>query len=128
MVVTDASVLTDALVVRERFGLRAALGTQTLHAPALVDYEVMSALRGLVRGGHLGAARAADALIDFADLALRRYPATKSLRADAWALRERLTVYDASYVALARALGAPLWTLDLRLARACPPEVDVVTW
>jgi predicted nucleic acid-binding protein len=32
-----------------------------------------------------------------------------------------LTAYDASYLWLARHLGAPLVTLDSRLARACDP-------
>jgi len=35
-----------------------------------------------------------------------------------WELRNGLTVYDAAYVALAEALGAPLVTADARLARA----------
>ena len=35
-----------------------------------------------------------------------------------WELRGNLTAYDAAYVALAELLGAPLVTLDTRLARA----------
>lgn len=35
-----------------------------------------------------------------------------------WELRENLTAYDASFIALAEALGAPLVTLDARLAHA----------
>ncbi|MEJ7775578.1 MAG: hypothetical protein WKF72_12295 [Nocardioidaceae bacterium] len=35
-----------------------------------------------------------------------------------WELRENLTVYDASYVALAEALEVPLLTADARIARA----------
>lgn len=35
-----------------------------------------------------------------------------------WALRDRLTAYDAVYVALAEALRATLVTCDGRLARA----------
>jgi predicted nucleic acid-binding protein len=35
-----------------------------------------------------------------------------------WALRETLTPYDASYVALVEALDLPLATTDARLARA----------
>lgn len=52
---------------------------------------------------------------------------TTRLRMAAWPHRERLTAYVSSYVALAEALGAPLWTLDRRLARACPASVTVVT-
>ena len=35
-----------------------------------------------------------------------------------WALRPNLTAYDASYVALAEGLRAPLLTRDERLVRA----------
>ena len=36
----------------------------------------------------------------------------------AWALRDNLTSYDASYVSLAETLGAPLATLDIKLSKA----------
>jgi predicted nucleic acid-binding protein len=35
-----------------------------------------------------------------------------------WELRANLTAYDAAYVALAEALGAPLITSDAHLGRA----------
>jgi len=37
-----------------------------------------------------------------------------------------LTVYDGLYVALAEALGAPLVTRDVRLARSARHTIDVV--
>ena len=48
---------------------------------------------------------------------LRRYP-HDFLLPRVWELRSNLTVYDAVYVALAEALGAPLLTRDRRLAAA----------
>jgi predicted nucleic acid-binding protein len=48
---------------------------------------------------------------------IRRYPHT-ALLDRIWALRHNLTAYDAAYVALAEALGAPLLTCDARLAAA----------
>ncbi|QDP98571.1 hypothetical protein FOE78_04290 [Microlunatus elymi] len=41
----------------------------------LIDYEVVSAVRGLALGGALSAARAEDALTDFDDLAIERWTA-----------------------------------------------------
>ena len=105
-------------------------------ASLAADLSEMSRRQGLSTLAYLldmarleaeGAARAADALGDFGDLALRRHFMTAALRMAAWATRGRLTADDGSYVALAQALGAPLWTLDRRLARACPASVTVVT-
>lgn len=45
--------------------LRARLAAEELHAPSLLDYEIVSALRGLTLAGHLSAARAQDLLGDF---------------------------------------------------------------
>ena len=43
-----------------------------------------------------------------------------------WSLRDAFSAYDATYVALADALGVPLVTSDARLARAARGVVDVV--
>jgi predicted nucleic acid-binding protein len=47
--------------------------------------------------------------------------------ARAWELRGSVTYYDASYVALAELLDAPLVTLDPRLARAPGPRCEFLT-
>lgn len=47
-----------------------------------------------------------------------RYPHTGPLGERAWQLRDRLSFYDALYVALAELLGVPLLTADARLSRA----------
>lgn len=125
-IVVDSSTITDALTMRELRDLRAELAVRTLHAPALLDYEVLSAVRGLHLGGHLGEARARDALIDFGDLKIRRQPMTTPLREAAFELRHRMTAYDASYAALAQALGVQLWTRDRPFARACSPALAYV--
>lgn len=44
----------------------------------------------------------------------------------AWELRQNLTAYDASYVALAELLAVPLVTLDARVARATGPQCAVL--
>jgi predicted nucleic acid-binding protein len=61
--------------------------------------------------------RAADARGDFAELALVRYR-HQPLNDRVWELRHNLTAYDATFIALAEALAAPLITCDARLASA----------
>ena len=85
--------------------------------PHLCSVETASVLRSLVRGGKVEAGRAAGLLADVADLPLVRY-AHEPLLPRVWQLRENLTAYDATYVALAEAVGATLITCDARLGRA----------
>jgi predicted nucleic acid-binding protein len=60
----------------------------------------------------------ADAVrADFSALRITRYPHTLLLDR-MWELRENLTAYDATFVALAEVLDAPLVTTDARLAAA----------
>ena len=65
-------------------------------------------------------------MADLVVLQLDRVP-HRLLVARCWELRHNLSVYDASYVAVAEALGATLLTADMRLANApgsrCPIEV-----
>lgn len=120
MIVVDASAVVDALTALEGTDdLSAFLASQELHAPALLDFEVVSALRGLTLSGNLTADRAEDALTDFDDLAVHRWPSADALRRRAFQLRATVFAYDAAYVVLAEALDCPLLTRDVRLARSC---------
>ena len=103
MIVVDSAAVVDALTMvdgSER--LREELGAGNLHAPSLLDFEVVSALRGLTLGGHLSATRAADALADFDALPVERWPSAPALRLRSFGLRANLSAYDAAYIALAR--------------------------
>jgi predicted nucleic acid-binding protein len=128
VLVVDASVLAVALLDDGPDGdhLRARLRGEDLAAPSLIELEVVSVWRGLARGGQLDARRVAFALDDLRALPLQRVD-HGALLMRCWELRENLTVYDASYVALAEALRATLLTGDRRIARApgptCPIEV-----
>ena len=119
MLVVDTSAVVAALVGRPPDqGLVDRLGSDgDLHAPHLLDVELLHALRRLVHTGALSQERAADARADFAELAVVRY-GHEALADRTWELRDSLTAYDATFVALAEALGAPLITCDARLARA----------
>lgn len=119
MIVVDAPAVVDVLTGAPGTDrLAARLAAEELHAPALLDYEVVSALRGLTLCGELTPTRAADALGDYEDLAVERWAGVDALRRRAFGLRAGLGAYDAAYVALAEALQCPLVTRDARLGRS----------
>ncbi len=119
MIVVDASVLAPSLGDDDTDGdrARARLSGEVLAAPELVDLEVSSVFRRLVRSGAVPARRAELALSDLMALPLRRV-AHRDLLPRCWELRDSLTTYDAAYVALAEVLGSTLVTADIRLSRA----------
>jgi predicted nucleic acid-binding protein len=128
VIVVDASAMVHALVGEGVApGLLDELSNPDLHAPALLDYEVASALRGHALGGRLGRAALGESIADFAALQIERYPMAWMLD-DVLALRENFTVYDAAYIVLARALNAPLVTCDTKLSDANRLGIQVRTY
>jgi predicted nucleic acid-binding protein len=119
VIVVDASVLAPALTVDDSEGdrLRELLSCEELVAPELIDLEVVSMLRRFARAGRLDARRSVQALADLGAFPLRRVPHLPLL-GRVWELRDNLSAYDASYVALAEALGAVLLTADGKMKRA----------
>jgi predicted nucleic acid-binding protein len=119
VIVVDASVLAVALGDDGPDGdsARARLRGERLSAPELIDLEVVSVWRRQVRQGAIDARRAGQAMADLAAIPLQR-ARHRPLLARCWDHRENLTIYDASYVALAEAMGVTLLTGDRRLARA----------
>jgi predicted nucleic acid-binding protein len=95
-----------------------------LHAPHLIDTEVLHALRSMRITERITEERAADARHDFAELSLVRYP-HQPLSNRVWELRHNLTAYDATFVALAELLAIPLLTCDARLASAPGHEASI---
>ncbi len=126
-VVVDASALVELLLQSERApAVLQAVGDTEMVAPDGINPEVLSTLRRLERIGELPAGRAIQAVDDLLDAAVRRLP-TLPLLPQAWALRANVASYDACYVALARDLGCPLVTGDLRLLRAAGLGVPLIT-
>jgi len=117
MPVVDASILVEYLAGARFEEARSRIASaRELWAPHLVDAEVGHVLRREVLARKLSSRAASAAFHDFADLPVRRV-AHSGLLERAWALRDRVTFYDALYVALAERLGLPLLTLDGRLAK-----------
>jgi len=119
VIVVDASVLAPALADDNTDGDRARerLRGERLAAPELIDLEVVVTMRRAARAKRLDERRSAQALTDLAALPLRRVPHLPLL-ARVWELRDNFSAYDASYIALAEALGTVLLTADGRVERA----------
>lgn len=119
MIVVDASVLAPALADDGADGdlARAHLRGQVLAAPGLIDLAVSSVLRRPVLSERLPVPRAQQALADLIALPLQRAPQLPLL-ARCWSLRDYLSVYGGSYVALAESLDCVLLTADASLSRA----------
>jgi predicted nucleic acid-binding protein len=126
MLVVDTSAVLEALVAGDPApGLVERLAADgDLHGPHLIDTEVLHALRRMSIRDEISDERASDARGDFAELALVRYP-HEPLNDRVWELRHNLTAYDATFVALAEALAAPLITCDARLASAPGHQVQI---
>jgi predicted nucleic acid-binding protein len=125
MIVVESSAMVDALVGEPvNPQLLALLADEELHGPALLDFEVASALRGHALGGKLDPPRLDEAIEDFGALRIERHQMT-GLLDHILAIRDNFTVYDAAYVILAQALEAPLVTADDKLRGAERLGVDV---
>lgn len=119
MIVLDASVVVDFVLALtphyEAIVDHVREHARELVAPHLLDAEVGQVLRRFVHSGAISSSRADQAITDFLDLGITRYP-HGPLLGRAFALRDNATVYDALYLALAETLGATLLTRDAALA------------
>jgi len=127
LIVIDASAALELLLASPtggRVAERAFGQAESMCAPHLIDLEVAQVLRRYTLSGDMEPSRAAEALQDFLDLSIERYPHDLFLTR-IWQMRHNLTAYDAAYVALAEALGAVLLTTDARLAAAPGHDAQV---
>ena len=118
MIVLDASAAIDWLLQTSdgyRIERRIASRGEQLHAPHLIDLEIIHALRRLARDGAVVPLRADQAVSFLQALPITRHPHTELLPR-VWQYRHNLSAYDAAYVVLAEVLGAALITRDARLA------------
>ena len=122
MIVLEASAAVSALL--NAGYARATLADEAVHVPHLIDSEIVSALRRQVGRGDLGADDGWTALAAWQRLGVVRHPVA-GLLDRIWALRENVSSYDASYVALAEALGSAVLTADARLSRVPGPSCAV---
>jgi len=125
-VVVDASALVELLVRGDSAAaVHAALASQNVLAPDLMDAEVLGALVGMERRSEISTSRATHAVHLLGRAPIQRVT-NSVLTQDAWSLRGNISVYDGLYVALARRLTCPLITRDARLARSPSLGIPIV--
>jgi predicted nucleic acid-binding protein len=126
VLVLDASAVVALLTDGGPAGRRVAERTvgAALLAPTVLPYEVVNVLRRLVRTGtvHVDQGTALAGIVGRLPIELWPFAVVAD---DVWRWRDRLSGYDAAYVAVARRADAPLLTLDERLARAAGPDARI---
>lgn len=126
-VVIDAGVIVALLVADERqAAVQARLehwveSGETLHAPAVLPYEVANVLARLLFDGHFEASEVAGTWSDLAAVGMEFHPFDLDRDGPAVAAittqLHRRHATDSNYICLAQRLHAEMWTLDGPLAR-----------
>lgn len=122
MIVIDASAAVLGLL--NDGDARATLRDASVVCPHLADSEVAHTLRAQVLRGAVSSADASRGIDAWERLGIERV-GVRGLLGRIWELRDNVSAYDATYVAVAEALEAPLVTADARLARAPGPRCAV---
>lgn len=117
--VCDASVIAALLLDSGPDGqwVTHTIDSGKITAPTLLTYETANVIRKHELSGQISADQAAQAHADLLDLTIELWP-YDILASRAWELRQNLSIYDATYVALAETTDLTLVTLDKRLAKA----------
>ncbi|MGL4176139.1 MAG: type II toxin-antitoxin system VapC family toxin [Dermatophilaceae bacterium] len=117
-VVLDASACVELLLRTSRGAVVADLlsaGPSQLHVPGHFVTECLHALRALRRRADLVDREAELVVDDLLALPVRTW-GSAMLTPRVWELKDALSAYDATYVALAEAVDLPLVTCDVKLA------------
>lgn len=122
MIVIDASAAVLGLLNDGE--ARSMLREGAVACPHLADSEVVHAVRSQVLRGDVEADDARRAIETWGRLGIERI-GVQGLLPRIWELRDNVSAYDATYVAVAEALEAPLVTADGRLARAPGPRCTI---
>jgi len=121
-VVVDASVVVKWFVQEEWSEEAGALkedyaaGKVDLIAPSVMPFEVLNALRYSGAFNEYELIKAAEALEDF-QITLYGLEGNYAKETVKLAMRRGITIYDASYIALAIVRRAILWTADEKLLK-----------
>ncbi len=114
MLVVDASVIIE-LLFRTKLGDKISdvlfKSNTNLIAPELLSIECIQVIRRFISSKELSLVRSKEVFHDLKDLPIKYYP-HQILLDRIWELKNNFTAYDATYLALAENLNAPLLTTD----------------
>jgi predicted nucleic acid-binding protein len=130
MIVVDASAVIEVLIgsaLGRRLAPRVLHGNPILHAPHLLDLEVLQALRSFLKAKDISPDNAIAAASRLQAFDLVRHPHAPLIQR-ILDLRHNLTAYDAAYMALAESLDAPLVTCDRALRSVPGARATVEVW
>jgi predicted nucleic acid-binding protein len=127
MIVVDASIIVHILLDAQTKPeiINTLESADGLMAPHLIDLEVLSAIRKQLNLKKITLQDAEIALGDFESITIDRRPIHMFNRR-MWELRNNLTPYDASYVALAEMTGLQFITRDARIAKVPNLQTQVI--
>jgi predicted nucleic acid-binding protein len=127
-IVCDSSAIIAALLDSGDDGqwATAKIAGADLYAPTLLPFECTNVIRRQELAGMISPDQAAQAHTDLLDLAINYWPYAV-LAQRIWELRENLSSYGASYIALAEELDATAVTLDRRMQRAPGLRCEITT-
>ncbi|MFI7703271.1 type II toxin-antitoxin system VapC family toxin [Nonomuraea sp. NPDC049480] len=124
----DASIIFRLLANVKGDDLLRQRLARKVHAPALIDVEIASVVRGHVITSkpevRISEARARVMLERYGQLKIVRH-AMLPLQSRVLELRNNLTAYDGMYVALAELLGVPLLTDDAKFAGSTGHRAEI---
>jgi predicted nucleic acid-binding protein len=112
--VVDASAMIEVLTRTPKAAALQALFDDDLFAPDLLVTEVLHHIRRELIGGRLDDRQASLAATMLASADVQYLPAS-ALTEQIWKWRNNVSMYDATYLAVAHDLRCPLLTTDRRL-------------
>jgi predicted nucleic acid-binding protein len=117
VIVLDACAALDWLLqtsAGRRIEERMFSGHESLHAPAFIDLDIVRGLQRLQNTGKVSFPRIDQALEDWMDVRIARYPHNVFLP-EIWQYRHSYSPRAAAYLVLAKKLRATVLTRDLGL-------------
>jgi len=125
MITLDASAVVEMLrggLLADSLWRELIQSGDAIIVPHLLAIEAVSALRRLSSAQRIDPHRARQFIEALEMLPAKRYEHTPLL-SRIWELRHNFTPYDATYISLAEATGAVLYTCDRKLAKGHRAQV-----